>query len=315
MKAAPAARGGVREEPAWKVHLALAGAQTGFALFPIFGKLALGSIPPFVLAAIRVVSAALLLELARRASGAEPIPRADRGRLILFALLGVSFNQVLFILGLSMTTAIHTSILMSSIPVFTLATAALLRHETLSARGVAGMTLAGAGAFLLLSAQGFDWGSRYFRGDLLLLANCLSYSLFLVLSRPILARCEPLTFVTAIFRYGAIPIVLVSLPEIRSFSPASVTPGAWTSLAAIVLFSTAIPYFLNTWALARTHASRVAAYVFFQPLVASSLAMVVLGERPGWTTAVAAALIFAGLAISIRRAAPQGVRLPLRPLP
>jgi len=292
------------------VHAALATAQTGFALFPIFGKLALASISPFVLAAIRVVAAALLLELVRRAYRAQPIPKAERGRLFLYALLGVSFNQVLFILGLSMTTAIHTSILMSSIPVFTMVTAALLRHEALSARGVAGIVLAGAGALLLLSSRGFDWQSRYFRGDLLLLANCLSYSLFLVLSRPILARCEPLTFVTAIFRYGAIPIVLVSLPAFGHFSPASVTPTAWVSLAAIVLFSTTIPYFLNTWALARIAASRVAVYVFFQPLVASVLAILVLGERPGWKTAVAAALIFSGLGATLRRA-----RLPLRPMP
>lgn len=298
-----------REGPAWKIHLALAGAQTGFALFPIFGKLALVSIPPFVLASIRVVSAALLLELVSRASGAEPVPRADRGRLVLFALLGVSFNQVLFILGLSMTTAIHTSILMSSIPVFTLATAALLGHETLSRRAIGGMVLAGGGALLLLAAQGLDWESRYFRGDLLLVANCFSYSLYLVLSRPILARSQPLAFVTAIFRYGALPIVLISLPELLRFSPASVTTGAWASLAAIVLFSTAIPYFLNSWALARTDASRVAAYVFFQPLIASALALLLLGERPGWTTAAAATLILGGLAISIRRA-----RLPLRPL-
>ena len=292
------------------VHAALATAQTGFALFPIFGKLALASISPFVLAAIRVVAAALLLELVRRAYRAQPIPKAERGRLFLYALLGVSFNQVLFILGLSMTTAIHTSILMSSIPVFTIVTAALLRHEALSARSVAGIVLAGTGALLLLASRGFDWQSRYFRGDLLLLANCLSYSLFLVLSRPILARCEPLTFVTAIFRYGAIPIVLVSLPAFGHFSPASVTPTAWVSLAALVLFSTTIPYFLNTWALARIAASRVAVYVFFQPLVASVLAILVLGERPGWKTAVAAALIFSGLGATLRRA-----RLPLRPLP
>jgi drug/metabolite transporter (DMT)-like permease len=30
----------------WEVHLAVAGAQTGFALFPNFGKLVLVSIPP-----------------------------------------------------------------------------------------------------------------------------------------------------------------------------------------------------------------------------------------------------------------------------
>jgi len=44
-------------------HAALLVVQLCFALFPIFGKLALGSISPFVLAAIRVVSAAVLLEL------------------------------------------------------------------------------------------------------------------------------------------------------------------------------------------------------------------------------------------------------------
>jgi len=51
-------------------------------------------------------------------------------------------------------------------------------------------------------------------------------------------------------------------------------------------------------------------YVFFQPLVASVLAILVLGERPGWKTAVAAALIFSGLGATLRRA-----RLPLRPMP
>lgn len=56
-----------RPEPRrWEIHLALAGAQLGFALFPILGKLALGSIPPFLFAALRVVAAAALLEGVRR---------------------------------------------------------------------------------------------------------------------------------------------------------------------------------------------------------------------------------------------------------
>ncbi|MFY9551955.1 MAG: EamA family transporter, partial [Thermoanaerobaculia bacterium] len=95
----------------WEIHLALAGAQTGFALFPIFGKLALGAIPPFVFAAFRVVSAAVLLDLIRSLGGRERIRKGDRRKILLYALLGVSFNQVLFILGLSLTTAINTTIL------------------------------------------------------------------------------------------------------------------------------------------------------------------------------------------------------------
>lgn len=285
---------------AWTIHLSLAAAQAGFALFPIFGKLALVSIPPFVIAAIRVASAAAMLEIVRRVSPAEPVRREDRRLLVILSVLGVSLNQVLFIVGLSLTSAINTTILISSIPAFTLAAAVLLGREALTPRALVGTLLAGAGALVLLNAESFDWGSRYFRGNLLILANSLSYSLYLVLSRPLLARYRPLTFTAAVFRYGSLPIVAVSIPALARFSPTLPTAGAWWSLAAIVLFCTAVPYFLNSWALARVSASRVATYVFLQPVIAATLAILVLGERPGWRTGVAAVLVFAGLAVSLR---------------
>jgi drug/metabolite transporter (DMT)-like permease len=225
-------------------------------------------------------------------------------------LAGVSFNQVLFIFGLSLTTAINTSILISAIPVFTLAAAVLLGKEETTSRAVGGMVLAGAGALVLLNAESFEWSSRYFRGDLLILANGFSYSMYLVLSRPILARYRPLTFTAAVFRWGALPIALAAIPALLRFTPSAVAPIAWWSLAAIIVLCTVVPYLLNSWALARTHASRVAAYVFLQPVIAATLAIVVLGERPGWRTLVAAALIFGGLAVSLRPA-----RAPIRGAP
>jgi drug/metabolite transporter (DMT)-like permease len=294
----------------WTVHLALAAAQTGFALFPIFGKLALVSIPPFVIAAIRVVSSAAMLEIVRRFSPSEPVRREDRRLLMTLAILGVSLNQVLFIVGLSLTSAINTTILISSIPAFTLTAAVLLGREALTRRALVGTLLAGAGALVLLNAERFDWGSRFFRGNLLILANSLSYSLYLVLARPLLARYSALAFTAAVFRYGTLPILAVSIPALAVFSPQVPARGAWWSLGAVVLFSTAVPYFLNSWALARVSASRVATYVFLQPVIAATLAILVLGERPGWRTGVAAALVFAGLGVSLR----PGVRSPLTTL-
>lgn len=297
-------------DSSWAIPLALASAQTGFALFPIFGKLALVSIPPLVIAAIRVVSAAAMLEVVRRLSPVEPIRREDRRLLVVLAILGVSLNQVLFIFGLSLTSAINTTILISSIPAFTLAAAVLLGREALTGRALAGTILAGAGALVLLNAERFDWGSRFFRGNLLILANSLSYSLYLVLARPLLARYRALTFTAALFRYGTLPILAVSIPALAVFSPTAPARGAWWSLAAVVLFCTALPYFLNSWALARVSASRVATYVFLQPVIAATLAILVLGERPGWRTGVAAVLVFAGLAVSLR----PSRRLPAGPI-
>lgn len=303
MSASPPARAQRPEtsgSPAsFAVHVALLGAQSGFALFPILGKMALPTIPPLVLAAIRVASAALLLEILRRAGGDREVERRDRPAVLLYALLGVSFNQILFILGLSLTTAINTSILCATIPVFTLAVSVLLGRERLRARTVAGLVLATAGVLVLLDVTRFDLSSRHLRGDLLIVGNSLSYSCYLVLSRPILARYSARTIVSRIFLYGAGPILLVAVPSLLRFTPSAPTPAAWASLAGIVLFSSVLPYLWNSWALARTSASKVAFYVFLQPLLASVLAVLVLGESISARTAVAAALILGGLGTTV----------------
>ena len=61
---------------------ALAGAQMGFALFPIFGKLALASIPPLVFAAVRVVAASFL-DAFRASRAPRRDPRRPTGKRIL----------------------------------------------------------------------------------------------------------------------------------------------------------------------------------------------------------------------------------------
>ncbi len=287
-----------RPEETWRVHAALLGAQAAFALFPIFGKLVLPAIPALVLAAIRVASGALVLEGVRRLSRARELERRHRPAVLLYALLGVSFNQVLFILGLSMTSAIHTTILTATIPVFTLAAAVMLGREKLAARGLAAVCLATAGVLVLLDIGHLRQAGGTLRGDLLILANSLSYSCYLVLSRPILAIYPVSTIVSRIFVYGAFPILLVASPGLLRFKPSAVPAYAWGGVAAIVLVCTVLPYLWNSWSLARTEASRVAFYVFLQPLIASVLAVLVLRETFAVRTAVAAALIFAGLGIS-----------------
>ena len=288
-----------RPAAAWEVHAALFAAQTGFAIFPTLGKIALTSLPPLPLAALRVVGAAMLLEAVRRLSGAENLERGDRRKVLLYGILGVSLNQVLFILGLSMTTAINTTILTATIPVFTLGVAVILKKESLTAPSAVGVFLATCGALVLVGVERFDWRSQYVRGDLLLLGNAIAYSLYLVFSRPILAHYNVLTIVSRVFLYGAPAILLFTAPALARFSPSAVTPRSWASLTGIVLFCTVIPYALNSWALAHTGASRVAVYVFLQPLIATAMAIVVLGERPSARTIVAGLLILGGLAVSV----------------
>jgi hypothetical protein len=239
----------------WEIHAALAGAQVGFALFPILGKLVLVSVPPLLFAAFRAVAAAALLEAFRRAQkNPEAVRRADVPRLVLYGLLGVTFNQILFIDWDDEHEAFNTTVLTTTIP----------SSRSPRPRPRAGTPdrprrgrdrLAGGGALLLLNAQRFDWSSASFRGDLLLIANCISYSLFLVLSRP----------------SGALPFRDLHrrrVPLRRRADRAPRAAGAravrarprqplgWASLAGVILLCTVIPYLLNAGARARSRLPR-----------------------------------------------------------
>jgi drug/metabolite transporter (DMT)-like permease len=271
----------------------------------------LASIPPMTFAALRVTLSVALLELLRRfAPPPETIAAEDRHAVFLFALLGASINQVLFIFGLSLSSAIHTTILTAMIPVFTLGAAVVLGREKLTPRAVVALVLAGVGGAFLVNPGSGAAGTGNVSGNLVLLSSGLSYSLYLVLSRPLLARYRVSTFVAAIFRYGALPIILVALPSLLRFEPSRVPARAWLAFAGVTVLSTVVPYLCNSWALARTEASRVAFYVFVQPIIATILAVLALGERLTTGTVAAGLLILGGLAVSSWKR-----RLPARPVP
>jgi drug/metabolite transporter (DMT)-like permease len=286
--------------PEARALLALVAVQICFAAFPVFGKIAMRSVTPFDVAALRAVAGAAALGLLAgpRLRRERPLSARDHAELFGLALLGIVGNQVLFISGLNRSTATNAALISALIPVFTLALAALFRVETPSPRRLAGVPVALAGALLLMPLRRFDLSDRALGGDLMLVLNGLCYAGFLVAGRGILRRRDALAVAAWVFRYGALPVVALALPDLLRLRPAGVPPVAWAALAGIVAFPTVAAYGLNIWALSRTGPSTAAVFVYLQPLLAAGLAAAVLGERPGPRTALAAVLIFAGLALT-----------------
>ena len=288
--------------PDFKVHLALLYVQISFGGFSVFGKYVLGHVDPLTVAALRVLFAGpLLMLLALRFDHHIPSLR-DMPKLALLGLLGVFINQVLFITGLSHTTAINASILMPSIPVFTAAAAIALGVERLSFRRGTGIVLSVIGALVILDVANFSISADTAFGNLLILINCLSYSLFLVLAKPVLRRIPPLTLTAWAFVFGGIGVVTVSFPSLVNTDFSVIPQMAWIGLAYIVLLPTLINYVVNTRAVHRSTSSLVAAYTTLQPVVATVLAMLLLDERFGMRELAGFTLIIAGLLWISRRA-------------
>jgi drug/metabolite transporter (DMT)-like permease len=280
-------------------YLALLAVQLCFGTFPVFGKLALAETAPLVLAAFRAVAGALVLTLlARRPDPGGAFDAKDRRTLLVLAFFGIVANQVLFVVGLSKTTATNATLLTATTPVLTLVVAAVASRRRPSARRLLGIPVAFAGLLWLLDVRRIDLGDRTSVGNALILANALSYSIFLVLSRDILRRHSAIRVTAAIFRYAALPVLVLATADLARFRPGALTGRAWTGIAGTVVLATVVSYSLNAWGLARTSPSTAAMFIYVQPLVAVTLARVVLGESPSPRTAAAAALIFAGIALA-----------------
>jgi len=280
-----------------RVHLALLAVTILFSLNYIIAKIALRSIEPLAFAYLRICGSAILLLLFTRPSR-KLIERGERIPLVVCSMLGLVLNQIFFVSGLARTTAHEAAILITTIPLFTLAGAVVLKQERLTRAKAGGLLLAAFGALVLLQYRPHAEAAGSVVGNVLILLNCLSYGLYLVYGRKWMQRFGPLAFIRITFLYAAVLMLPVSLRSIIRLDWAAVPLPAWWSLAGVIVGPTVLAYLLNAWALMHADSSSVAAYTYLQPLFATILAVSFLGEVVGVAAAAAAALILGGVYIS-----------------
>lgn len=278
-----------------RIHLALLFVQLLFSGFHVVGKAVLGELPPLALAGFRVLVAAPVLLAVAFAVDRRLPPLRELPRLALLGFLGVFANQLLFLVGLSYTTASNAAILMPSIPVFALALGALLGIQRATALQLLGVVSAATGAVLLLRPNEFSLADGTVLGNLLILANCLSYSAFLVLQRPVVERLPWRTVIAWSFLFGGLGVTAVSTPTLLALPYGEIRGATWWGVAYIAFLPTALGYLLATWAVRRSSPTLVAAYTTLQPLLSVALAAIFLGEVLGWREAVGFLFIAGGL--------------------
>jgi drug/metabolite transporter (DMT)-like permease len=289
----------------WPTHAALLVVQAAFASGAVEGKLAMrapesggGGVAPLALAMARMVGAALFFQVLTRTAPAlfrpRPLPAREHLRIAGLSVLGIVLNQTLYLVGLRITTAFAAAILGATIPVFTAALAVLFRVERPDVRTAAGLGLAIAGVVWLTGVGRLDVGA------IVIAINCLSYSLYIVLSKRVVQRVGALTLVTWLFTWGALMLAPIgALPLIEG--AAGFGPRAWTLVAFVVAVPTIVAYFANAWALGRSSPTLVTVYIYLQPVLAALLQWVQLGERLELRAVVASAFILFGVGVVASR--------------
>jgi len=288
----------------WKTHAALLVVQVAFAIGAVEGKLALkpvaaggGGVDPVALAMARMVAATLFFQVLGRGSGwlRRILPR-DHLRIASLSMLGIVLNQTLYLVGLRITTAFAAALLGATIPVFTAALAVLFRIERASARVAVGIAVALLGVLWLTGVGRVDLGA------IVIAVNCLSYSLYIVLSKNVIQRVGALTLVTWLFTWGALFLApLGAVPLAKGASEWG--QRSWVLVGVVVAVPTIVAYFANAWALGRSTPTLVTGYIYLQPLLAAIMQWVQLGEPIGPRAVAAAGFILAGVGLVATRRA------------
>lgn len=258
--------------------------------------------PPIALVGFRVGGATVMLVLLAQWKGRfGKIARRDWPLLVLSCALGLVFNQWLYVKGLSLSTAINSTLIGTSIPVATLLVGIGLGTDRATWRRLIGIGLAAAGVLVLIDPSGAGFSAATRAGDLMFVVNSFCYGAYIAVSKDLVRRYSALNVMAWIFIVGCFAAVPAGIVSLRQISLSSVPLAVWIEVAYIIVLPTAGAYFLNAWALARVPPSTVAVYIYLQPLIAFALAPIVLGESIGWRTILSSLLIFAGVMVVTRR--------------
>lgn len=133
-------------------------------------------------------------------------------------------------------------------------------------------------------------------GDLFVMLNASSYSLYVVFAKGSIARYGTLTVMAWVFGAGA--VLFAPFGGVALAREAIHWPNETRLLVAfIVLVPTALAYAMNAWALGRATPTLVTIYIYFQPIVVAVLAWAQLGDPLHGRTIAAGLAILVGVAI------------------
>ena len=285
--------------------------QLLFGSLPVIAKVVLVEVPAIALVGIRVLIVAFVLlafQIYRKRVWLQT--RADYLRLAILGFFGVVLNQLLFIGGLSLTKASNVSLLVITIPIFTLLVSALVGIERLTAFKIAAVGLAAAGAIILIDPANASFSSATTLGDLMIILNSLAFSIYVATSKEVVTRNGAFRSMMWVFIFSSVICVPLAIYSLSRTGITGISWNSWALVLYISIFATAVPYLLNAYAISHVSPAAVAIFIYLQPLIGFFLAAVFLDEMLDVRFVIATVLVFIGVFLVTRRRSPSNLPAP-----
>lgn len=263
-------------------------------------KVAVETIPPSTLGLIRFIIAYISLSIiSSLLKKKEKISRADRLTVIMMGLTGVTLYFVFENMGLKFTSAANGSLIVSTVPVFTLIFSAIAMKEKIHSTAVFGIIMSFIGIYILLFGFSFNIQLNL-KGDMIMFLSVFSwvgYTYFMKKERKaysIITVTKELSFWGGLF---FIPIVAYEIWKQPSFYK-GINAEVIISILYLGVICSALAYLLWNKALEQGDSKFVNSFIYLIPLFSIITESVYFRRLPQYNVYIAAALIVSGLFIT-----------------
>lgn len=265
-------------------------------------RVAVETIPPFLMAGLRFFTAGLILYIYARLTGAEkPKMRHWLSAGIIGAMLLLGANGVIAWAEQMVPSGI-AALLVATVPLWMIVLGLFSKREKKPTLGVIiGIFLGLCGMGVLVSSSGntVSSGSINVFGIAALIFAALSWSIGSLYSRR--AKLPKSTILSAAMQNmvggGLLIIVSLFLGEWQKFDISAVSSRSIAGIVYLIVFGSIVGYNSYIWLLKNGDPALVSTYAFVNPIVAVLLGWIILGEQFTSNSIIALVIIIASIVI------------------
>lgn len=254
-------------------------------------------VPPFAVIIIRVIGAAILFWLIGMFTKKEKIDRKDLPRIFGSAVFGMCINMLLSFKGLSLSTPINSSVIVTISPIIVFILSAFLIREKITWLKGSGAIIGLLGALvLILFGNQISYNATNIPlGNTLILINATSYGIYLIMVRPLTKKYSAITLMKYLFLIACIINLPICFSEFNSVQWQTLPFDAIWRIVFVIIGTTFLTYLLNIYALKEISASTLGVFVYLQPVIAISYAILTGVDQLNAIKILAAFLVFLGV--------------------
>lgn len=254
-------------------------------------------VPPFAIIIIRVFGAAILFWLISIFTTNQKIDRKDIPRIVGSAIFGMSINMLLSFKGLSLSTPINSSVIVTVSPIIVFILSAFLIREKITWLKASGAIIGLFGALILIlfgKQMSFN-AADIPLGNTLIFINATSYGIYLIMVKPLTKKYSAITLMKYLFLTACIINLPICYSEFNTVAWQALPFDAIWRIVFVIIGTTFLTFLLNIYALKEISASTLGVFVYLQPVIAISYAIFIGADQLNTIKIMAAALVFLGV--------------------